>query len=86
MDPADRLELAADRLEAALARDELPDLLRDVYKRQPATFATTPTVSCPMKVMKAFMVSPLVFLIVIGAAKDPAHACLLYTSPRRLGR
>lgn len=25
MDPADRLELAADRLEAALARDELPD-------------------------------------------------------------
>ena len=29
MDPADRLELAADRLEAALARDELPDFLRE---------------------------------------------------------
>ena len=29
MDPADRLELAADRLEAALARGELPDFLRE---------------------------------------------------------
>ena len=29
MDPADRLELAADRLEAALARDGLPDFLRE---------------------------------------------------------
>ena len=29
MDPADRLELAAGRLEAALARDELPDFLRE---------------------------------------------------------
>ena len=29
MDPADRLELAADRLEAALARNELPDFLRE---------------------------------------------------------
>ena len=29
MDPADRLELAADRLEAALARGELPDFLQD---------------------------------------------------------
>ena len=29
MDPSDRLELAADRLEAALARGELPDFLRE---------------------------------------------------------
>ena len=29
MDPADRLKLAADRLEAALARGELPDFLRE---------------------------------------------------------
>ncbi len=29
MDPADRLELAADRLEAALARGELPEFLRE---------------------------------------------------------
>ena len=29
MDPSDRLELAADRLEAALARGSLPEFLQD---------------------------------------------------------
>ena len=47
MDPSDRLELAASRLEAALARGELPEFLRDraVFIDEFDTF-NAPSVPC----------------------------------------
>ena len=66
MDPADRLELAADRLEAALARGELPDFLREreVFIDEFDTF------NAPKKrLMGAMLISSLVIFPALSAMR-----------------